>query len=147
MLGAFHADLVGVHPLIQILGLVLIGLLLIWLVLRARKRSQKRRTPPTVSTIVAAAEPVAAKSNGSAPELVAVSNGAGPEPPELEAELREIYEKVGHPDSFHEANEKVTSLAGDLIMRDSIDKDEALRIAYGRSLDEHREYLAAKGLA
>jgi hypothetical protein len=133
--------------LLQILGLVLVALLLIWLVLRARKRAQKRRTPPTVSTIVAAAGPVAAESNGSAPELVAASNGTGPETSELEAELREIYDKVGHPDSFDEANEKVTSLADDLVERDSIDKDEALRIAYGRSLAEHREYLTAQGLA
>jgi hypothetical protein len=151
--------------LLQILGLALIALLLIWLVLRARKRAQKRRTPPTVSTIVAAAGPVAAESNGSAPELAAASNGAVPEAPEPdevsesdeasepdeipdpEAELREIYDKVGHPDSFDEAKGKVTALAGELVERDGIDMNEALRIAYGRSLDEHREYLAAKGLA
>jgi hypothetical protein len=136
----------GVLLLLQILGLVLVGLLLIWLVLRARKRSQKRRTPPTVSTIVASAGPVAAESNGSAPELVAASNGTGPDTSELEAELRAIYDKVGHPDSFDEANEKVTALATELAERDGIDKDKALRTAYRTSLAEHQQYLAAKGI-
>jgi hypothetical protein len=151
-----------VLPLIQILGVVVIAILAVWLVRRARARSQSKYEqlaphPPTVSEIVAAAEPVAesngsdsqvvAESNGATPKLVAISNGAGPEVSELEAELREIYDKVGHPEAFEEAKGKVTDLAADLVERDGTDMDEALRTAYDRSLAEHREYLTAKGLA
>ena len=152
----------GVLPLVQILGLVVIAVLVVWLIRRARARSQSNYEkhapePPTVSEIVAAAKPVE-DSNGSDPDLVAESNGSDPEPvaslngaaPEisgLEAELKEIYEKVGKPDSFEEAKGKVTDLAAELVEKDGVDMDEALRTAYRRSLTEHREYLAAKGLA
>jgi hypothetical protein len=120
----------------QILGLVILAALAVWLVRRAHRRSEERYRQfspqlPTVSAVVAAAEPVA-RSNGSPPE---------------EAELREIYDKVGKPEAFGEAKEKVVSMAAELVVRDGIDMAEALRIAYRRSLAEHREYLAARGLA
>jgi hypothetical protein len=126
----------------QLLGLVILAALAFWLLRRARRRSEKRYEelapePPTVSEIVAAAEPVA-ESNGTPPEEAE---------PHEEAELREIYEKVGKPEAFAEAKEKVVDLAAQLVEREGLDMDEALRTAYRRSLAEHREYLAAKGLA
>jgi hypothetical protein len=134
---------------VQILALVLVVALVFWLVRRARKRSQSRdeHAPQPSSVAPIAAKVETAESDHEVPELVAESNGADPEPTELEAELKEIYDKVGEPDSFGEAKEKVTALAADLVERDGIDMNEALRIAYLRSLVEHREYLAAKGLA
>jgi hypothetical protein len=130
----------------QLLGLVILAALAFWLLRRARRRSEQRYEelapkPPTVSAIVAAAEPVAAKPVAAKP--VAEPNGSPPE----EAELREIYEKVGKPEALVEAKEKVVDLAAQLVERDGIEMDEALRTAYRRSLAEHREYLAAKGLA
>jgi hypothetical protein len=125
----------------QLLGLVILAALAFWLLRRARRRSEQRYEelapePPTVSAIVAAAKPVVAKP-------VAESNGT----PQEEAELREIYEKVGKPDAFAEAKEKVVDLAAQLVEREGLGMDEALHTAYRRSLAEHREYLAAKGLA
>jgi hypothetical protein len=119
----------------QFLGLVIIAALAFWLLRRAHRRSQRRYEqlapqPPTVSAIVDAAEPVARPNR----------------PLREEAELRKIYERVGKPEAFGEAKEKVVELAAQLVERDGIGMDEALRTAYRRSLAEHREYLAAKGL-
>ena len=66
---------------------------------------------------------------------------------EMEDELRRIYELVGKPSAFPEAKGKVTLLADCLATERGIDRDEALRLAYDRSLAEHREYLAAKGIS
>jgi hypothetical protein len=152
----------GVVQVAQILGLVIVAGLAVWLVRRAVKRSHNRYeelapNPVTVEAIVADAESAAtsngaqpervAQSNGTDSEPVAQSNGAGPEPSELEAELREIYDRVGRPDSFEEAKGKVTDLAAELVERDGIEMNEALRVAYRRSLAEHRSYLAEHGLA
>jgi hypothetical protein len=136
---------------IQILGLLIVAGLVVLLFRWARQRSQKRYEalapqPPSVSEIVAAADPVP-KSNGSDPQAAAKSNGAGPDVSELEAELKEIYERVGQPEAFEEAKGKVTDLAAELVERDGVDMNHALRAAYLRSLTEHREYLAANGLA
>jgi hypothetical protein len=124
----------------QILALVVLACLAFLLLRRARRRSKERYeaaapAPLTVSKIVGETE-----SESAAP-----ANGNG-SPPE-EAELREIYERVGKPESFPEAKEKVVSLAAELVEQDDLEMDEALRTAYRRSLREHRQYLAAKGLA
>jgi hypothetical protein len=65
---------------------------------------------------------------------------------EMREELQRIYSLVGHADSLPEALEKVQALADDLVVQEGCRADEALYIAYRRSLDEHRDYLAAKGL-
>jgi hypothetical protein len=136
---------------IQLLGLVILAALVFWLIRRAKKRADEHYEahapmPPTISEIMAEV----AESNGGVPAPVAAVNGSDvsdPEIAELEAELQRIYEKVGQPDAFEEAKGKVTDLADDLAERDGIDMGEALRTAYRRSLTEHRDYLAAKGLA
>jgi hypothetical protein len=124
----------------QLLALLVLAGLAFLLLRRARRRSKERYEaaapqPLTVSGLLADgdSEP-AARSNG---------NGSPPE----EAELREIYERVGKPEAFGEAKEKVVSLAADLVERDHLEMHEALRTAYRRSLREHRQYLADKGLA
>jgi hypothetical protein len=66
---------------------------------------------------------------------------------EMQDELRRVYELVGKPSAFLEAKGKVTLLADCLATERGIDGDEALRLAYDRSLAEHREYLAAKGIS
>ena len=157
MFGLPSADLIKV---IQILGLLIIGGLVFWLVRRRNQRARNEQLaaqPPSFSTFAAEPEPVA-KSNGTDAEPVAEPNATDLEPPaepngsdpevsELEQELRRIYDKVGKPDAFEEAKDKVTDLASDLVDEDGIEMNEALRVAYRRSLAEHREYLASKGLA
>jgi hypothetical protein len=66
---------------------------------------------------------------------------------EMEDELKRVYELVGKPSAFPEAKGKVTLLADCLATERGIDRDEALRLAYDRSLAEHREFLAAKGIS
>ena len=66
---------------------------------------------------------------------------------EMEDELRRVYELAGKPSAFPEAKGKVTLLADCLATERGIERDEALRLAYDRSLAEHREYLAAKGIS
>jgi hypothetical protein len=93
---------------------------------------------------------VAAGSNGAPIEAEQPDEQEGEETPDfsvLEGELKDIYEAVGHPDAFAEAMEKVHALASELFARDDITKDEALYAAFLKSLAEHRDYLAAKGLA
>jgi len=94
-------------------------------------------------------EPAAVESNGSAPapELVNGSgNGSNGGCTEMDDELQRIYELVGKPWAFKEAKVKVDELAEQLTL-EGVAPDEALRRAYDRSLTEHREYLAAKGLS
>ena len=75
-------------------------------------------------------------------------NGSSPDDwAEMEDELRRIYELVGKPSAFPEAKGKVTLLADCLATERGIERDEALRLAYDRSLAEHREYLAARGIS
>ena len=66
---------------------------------------------------------------------------------EMEDELRRVYELVGKPSAFPEAKGKVILLADCLATERGIDRAEALRLAYDRSLAEHREYLATKGIS
>jgi hypothetical protein len=151
----------------QVLGLVILVALVFWLIRRFKKRADEHYEknapmPPTISEIMAEVAVsnggvhspsngvVPSPSNGVVPSPVAEVNGsddADPEVAELEGELRRIYEKVGQTDAFDEANGKVTDLAADLVEQDGLDMGEALRTAYRRSLAEHHEYLAAKGLA
>jgi hypothetical protein len=139
-----------VPPGEQILGLFILAALVAWLVIRLRNRPQKPFSevapkPLTVAAIVDGAE-TSSESKAADQGVVAESNPAGPDVSELDQELKEIYDKAGHPDSFTEAKEKVTALAAELAERDGIDNDEALRTAYRTSLAEHHEYLAAKGI-
>jgi hypothetical protein len=93
-------------------------------------------------------EPQAVDGNGSDPESQAV-NGNGSrshECAEMDDELQRIYALVGKPHAFKEAKGKVEELADKLTV-EGVDRDEALRRAYTRSLTEHREYLAAKGIS
>ena len=134
----------------QILGLFILAALVAWLVIRVRRRPHKPFSevapkPLTVAAIVEGAE-ASSQSNAADHGGVAESNPAGPDVSELDQELKEIYDKAGHPDSLTEAKEKVNALATELAERDGIDNDEALRTAYRTSIAEHREYLAAKGL-
>jgi hypothetical protein len=93
------------------------------------------------------------RTNGASPvsttgEQRASSNGAAPRAwAEMETELRRIYELVGKPSAFREAKGKVEVLADCLCRERRIDHDAALKLAYHRSLTEHREYLAAKGIS
>jgi hypothetical protein len=66
---------------------------------------------------------------------------------EMERELRKIYELVGKPSAFAEAKGKVQVLADCLSNERGIAQSEALRLAYERSLTEHRDYLTAKGIS
>jgi hypothetical protein len=66
---------------------------------------------------------------------------------EREDELRGIYQLVGKPSAFPEAKSKVILLADRLATERGIDRDQALRLAYERSLAEHREYLAANRIS
>ena len=97
-------------------------------------------------------EPVAVNGNGAAPELeVEAVNGNGngsngSDCAEMDEELQRIYEVVGKPHAFKEAKGKVEELA-DQLTSEGVAPDEALRRAYSRSLTEHREYLAAKGIS
>jgi len=139
-----------VPPGEQILALFILAALVAWLVIRVRRRPHKpfsevAPAPLTVAAIVEGAE-ASSQSNAADHGGAAESNPAGPDVSELDQELKEIYDKVGHPDSFTEAKEKVTALATELAERDGIDDDEALRTAYRTSLAEHHEYLAAKGI-
>ena len=93
------------------------------------------------------------RTNGAVPvssndEQQGSSNGSGPRGwAEMEKELRLIYERVGKPSAFREAKGKVEVLADCLCRERRIDHDAALELAYDRSLAEHREYLAAKGIS
>src|SRR5262249_48406046 len=71
----------------------------------------------------------------------------GHDPDEMENELRGMYELIGKPSAFPEAKGKVILLADCLATERGIDRDEALRLAYERSLTEHRAYLSAKGIS
>ncbi len=145
----------GAYELGQFIGLVILGLLLFWLFRNARRRVEKRHAaqapPPSAEALIAEVQAAAAangsepeKANGSEPET---TNGSEPRTSDLEDELREIYERVGHPEAFEEAKRKVTDLAGELVQDEGMPGNEALRVAYERSLAEHREYLAARGPA
>ncbi len=129
----------GAYELGQIIGLVILGLLLFWLFRNARKRVEKRHAaqapPPSAEALIAEVRAAAA------------ANGSEPGPSDLEDELREIYERVGHPEAFEEAKQKVTDLAGVLVRDEGMPGSEALRVAYERSLAEHRVYLTARGPA
>jgi hypothetical protein len=84
-------------------------------------------------------EPVNGNGNGS--------NGSnGSDCAEMDDELQRIYELVGKPHAFKEAKGKVEELA-DQLTTEGVAPDEALRRAYTRSLTEHRDYLATKGIA
>jgi hypothetical protein len=103
------------------------------------------------STFAGIAE--AHRSNGAAPvsrgaDQRVSSNGSAPRAwSAMEQELRRIYELVGKPSAFGEAKGKVEVLADCLCRERRIDHDEALRLAYDRSLAEHREYLASKRIS
>lgn len=144
----------GAYELGQVIGLVILGLLLFWLFRNARRRVEKRHAgqapPPSAEALIAEVRAASAangiepeRANGSEPE----ANGFEPGTSDLEDELREIYERVGHPEAFEEAKRKVTRLAGELARDEGMPGNEALRMAYERSLAEHREYLAASGPA
>ena len=92
--------------------------------------------------------PEAVESNGSAPDArIATGNASnGNDSAEMDEELQRIYELVGKPWAFKEAKGKVEEFA-DQLAADGMDRDEALRRAFDRSLAEHREYLAAKGIS
>lgn len=129
------------NPLVgQLLALVVLAGLAFLLLRRARRRSKERYEaaapePLTVSALLA--------DGDSEPDAQSNGNGSPPE----EAELRKIYERVGKPEAFGEAKEKVVSLAAELVERDHLEMGDALRTAYRRSLREHRQYLAARNLA
>jgi len=137
----------GAYQVGQLLGLVFLGALIFWLVRRYTRRSHARYAQLAPPPPVMAMPERIAESTATPPEPVGESNGSDPDVSELEEELRAIYAKLGQPEAFEEAKGKVTDLASDLVDDDGIDMNEALRIAYRRSLAEHREYLASKGLA
>jgi hypothetical protein len=138
--------------------LVIVVALVFWLVRNSRKRAQASdppvAPPQSAESIIAEVRSTADASengrvlepepepNGVEPEVVIAPNGSESDIAELEDELRQIYERVGHPESFGEAKEKVTDLADQLVEEDGMSRDEALRAAYERSLTEHREYVA-----
>jgi hypothetical protein len=143
----------GAYELGQVMGLVILGVLLFWLFRNARRRVEKRHAaqapPPSAEALIAEVR-AAAAANGSEAETAngseaETTNGSEPGTSDLEGELREIYERVGHPEAFDEAKRKVTDLAGELAEDEGMAMNEALRVAYERSLAEHREYLAARG--
>jgi hypothetical protein len=121
----------------QFLGVVILVALLAWLLRNSRRRAEQRRAsllpPMTAHQLIAEVQAAAAKEAER-----------DPDPSELDRELREIYERLGHPEAFREAKEKVTGLADELAERDGMSPGRALRAAYERSLAEHREYLAAR---
>ena len=109
--------------------------------------AEMRKIDAELKDVVTAAN---GNGNGAARELEAVNangNGAnGNDCAEMDEELQRIYELVGKPHAFKEAKGKVEELAGQLTT-EGLAPDEALRRAYERSLTEHRDYLAAKGIS
>jgi hypothetical protein len=74
-----------------------------------------------------------------------VENGSNVDTGPMEAELENIYRKLGAPDGIGEAKGKVRQLARDLSADQGINPDEALYRAYKVSLDQHREYVSSQG--
>jgi hypothetical protein len=97
---------------------------------------------------------IAANGNGNGAVLEAENgngevvngNGSNGGTAEMDEELQRIYELVGKPWAFKDAKGKVEELADELTS-EGFAPDEALRRAYDRSLSEHREYLASKGIS
>jgi hypothetical protein len=77
--------------------------------------------------------------NATAPRL--------PDTTEMEAELEQIYAQLGAPEGLSEAKGKVHDLAEELVADGGWSEAEALVIAYRRSLEEHRRFLASRKLA
>ena len=110
--------------------------------------SMRRRLRATFAGIAEAHRTNGASPMSSNGEHRVTSNGSVPRSwAEMEKELRRIYERVGKPSAFREAKGKVEVLADCLCRERRIEHDAALELAYDRSLSEHREYLAAKGIS
>jgi hypothetical protein len=86
-------------------------------------------------------------AEGMRRRVEADSNGGEIDCSEMEDELERIYALAGAPSAFPEALHKVEALANDLYRQLDCRPDEALYIAFRRSLAEHREYLSAQGIS
>jgi hypothetical protein len=66
---------------------------------------------------------------------------------EMESELQRIYEIAGAPEAFAEALGKVEDLAEELRRQEGCRSDEAIYVAFRRSIAEHRDYLVTRGIS
>jgi hypothetical protein len=73
-----------------------------------------------------------------------ITRRGGPDHSEMAAELERIYVELGAPEGIAEATAKVRALARELAADANWDEDQALVIAYQRSLEEHRAFLASR---
>jgi hypothetical protein len=86
-------------------------------------------------------------AEGMRRRVEADSNGGEIDCSEMEDELERIYALAGAPSAFPEALDKVEALADDLTKQADCRYDEALYVAFRRSLAEHHEYLSAQGVS